>query len=155
VFWFGTQGSRSESATLGFAYVTPLAYQRETVWSDWQLGYTLNVHDGEPRTDTDRNESFVVRDQSTSEILALIAQGKKPVCPVCRAPVLVAATPAQARELGIPLKMQCSRSERHIISEFSDPLPKVDKSSSCSRSDRIRYGTPSGFDVFGWYPKGS
>jgi hypothetical protein len=79
--------------------------------------------------DNDRNESFVVRDQSTSEILALIDEGKKPVCPVCRAPVLVAATPARARELGIPPGMQCSMSERHIISEFlfGDRLPKVDK----------------------------
>jgi hypothetical protein len=82
--------------------------------------------------DTDRNEFFAVRDQSTSEILALIGRGKKPVCPVCRAPVLVAATPAQARELGIPPGMQCSRSERHIICEFlfGDRLPKIDKDGS-------------------------
>ena len=68
--------------------------------------------------DKNSSETFVVRDQSTSEILRLIAEGKTPLCRACRAPVLVADTAEKAKQFGIPPGMQCSGPRRHFIADF-------------------------------------
>jgi len=68
--------------------------------------------------ETNPSDTFVVRDQMTSEILRLMSEGKIPLCPACRAPVLVADTAEKAKQLGIPPGMQCSGPRRHFIAEF-------------------------------------
>src|SRR3954465_9254745 len=74
--------------------------------------------DNKHMAEMNSSDTFIVRDQSTSEILRLISEGKTPLCPVCRARVLVADTAEKAKELGIAPGMQCSGPQAHFIAEF-------------------------------------
>jgi hypothetical protein len=48
-----------------------------------------------------------------------LKEGKVPLCPVCKSPVHVASTAEEARRLGIPPGMQCSKVPRHFHVEFN------------------------------------
>lgn len=62
----------------------------------------------------------IKRDEfSIESVIDGLKQGKFPLCPVCRSPVLVAATPEEAKALGIPPGMQCSKTPRHFQVEFN------------------------------------
>jgi hypothetical protein len=66
-------------------------------------------------------ETYVI-DKTTFSITAVLEglkQGRYPLCPVCRAPVHVARTPDEAKALGIPPGMQCSKVPRHFQVEFN------------------------------------
>lgn len=65
-------------------------------------------------------ETYVIDRSSFSvqTVLELLKEGKYPLCPVCKSPVLVAATPQQAKEQGIPPGMQCSKESKHFQVEF-------------------------------------
>jgi hypothetical protein len=56
---------------------------------------------------------------SVTTVIEGIKNGKVPLCPVCRAPIHVAATPTEAISLGIPPGMQCSKNPRHFQIEFN------------------------------------
>lgn len=65
-------------------------------------------------------ETYIIDKENFSieSVIKLLAEGKHPLCPVCKSPVLVAIDPEQAKELGIPPGMQCSRAAKHFQIEF-------------------------------------
>lgn len=64
--------------------------------------------------------TYVIQPQNFSKegVLTLRAQDQLPLCPVCHAPVLIAANAEEAKQVGIPPGMQCSKNFRHFEVEF-------------------------------------
>lgn len=56
---------------------------------------------------------------SVTEILDALEKGKHPLCPVCDSLILIARTPNEAKELGIPPGMQCSKVATHFQVVFN------------------------------------
>jgi hypothetical protein len=55
---------------------------------------------------------------SAHRTIKLLAEGKVPLCPVCKSRILVAQTPEEAKAQGIPPGMQCSQDAKHFQVEF-------------------------------------
>jgi hypothetical protein len=58
-------------------------------------------------------------DFSSVTVLERLERGEFPLCPLCRSPIHIAQTPEQAKVLGIPPGMQCSRNAGHFQVEFN------------------------------------
>ena len=69
---------------------------------------------------TNAMETFVIDKGNffPGDVLAEMEKGRLPLCPVCRSPVHVARTAAEAKERGIPLGMQCSKDSHHFQVTF-------------------------------------
>jgi hypothetical protein len=71
---------------------------------------------------------------SVKGVLNSFAEGKRPLCPVCKSPILIATDPQQARELGIPPGMQCSKAPQHFQVEF---ILKIGGQAGSANQDKI------------------
>lgn len=76
---------------------------------------------------------------SGREVLERIARGEQPVCGRCGAWILLVTTSEQARALGIPPGMQCSRDPGHYQVEFPVPEAALASSPSPSPSPKPRW----------------
>ena len=62
---------------------------------------------------------------SVSQVITGFNNGKIPLCPVCKSPMHVAATPEEAKKLGIPPGIQCSKVPKHFQVEFNFRAKKL------------------------------
>lgn len=59
---------------------------------------------------------YVFPTDRSIDVVQLLREGRHPLCPRCRARLIVALTPDDAKRLGINPGMQCPVSPRHFQS---------------------------------------